>query len=66
MSTSVKWKLLPGTYEGGSQRKVVRTDDNDSAYVMIGGEDRDTNAADIVQACNAFPDLLAAETGRGA
>jgi hypothetical protein len=40
----------PGTYEGGKQLKVVPEDPNDSAYIMIGGENKKFNALIVADA----------------
>jgi len=44
------WRVEPGTYEGGKQLKVVPEDPNDSAYIMIGGENKKFNALIVADA----------------
>ena len=48
-----EWKIMPGTYENGKQLKIVGPG---TAYVLVGGDNKEANASLLV----AAPELLQA------
>jgi len=52
MTTNKKcWKLLTGTYENGTQLKIISTNGNGD-YIMIGGDHKAILAGYLVKALN--------------
>lgn len=51
------WVVLSGTYGDGSQAKVVPLSNQDSAYVLVGGEGKNENAR-LIAASLSFGEKL--------